>query len=212
MSDQVELIRYNIVIEPNSEVRKAAITLSKELSKKDDVLFTLDGEHFYPHITIYSPAFPSLKKEDVFYAVEEISKDFKQFVCGFTGVQLDEKYLGINIMPTDAVTQLHETIVKKLNPVREGVIRKKYLPGSEEFLKLSQNRQNNVLEYGAPDVLELYHPHLTITRFKEDSVAEKVSKENHWEIQSFVASEIGIYEMGENGTCINPVQKFLLTK
>jgi 2'-5' RNA ligase len=60
-----EYIRLNIAIIPSREVAEAVIGLSEKLSGSGKPGFVLDGRDFIPHITCYSPEFPSRKKEKI---------------------------------------------------------------------------------------------------------------------------------------------------
>jgi hypothetical protein len=98
--------------------------------------------------------------------------------------------------------QLHLEILRQLNPLREGKIREKFLPGSEGFKNLTVDNQKNVLEYGVVDVGELYEARMTVTRLDGVDLTEEELGELKWNGGNFLVKELAVYEMGENGTCV----------
>jgi len=58
--------------------------------------------------------------------------------------------------------------------------------------------------------MELYQPHLTIIRLKDEKLAEEVAKKINWELKNFFISKLAIYTMSNNGTCVKLVDEFLL--
>jgi 2'-5' RNA ligase len=67
-----------------------------------------------------------------------------------------------------------------------------------------------MLHYGAPEVMSLFVPHLTISRFKDEETATKLGEQIHWDKKEFQAKTIMIFEMGDHGTCVNPLTQFEL--
>ena len=56
---------------------------------------------------------------------------------------------------------------------------------------------------------EMFAPHLTITRFTDRKDIDLTTLPNVSEL-SATFSKIGIFEMGENGTCIRKIAEFKL--
>lgn len=96
----------------------------------------------------------------------------------------------------------------KLNPLREGHYEKKY-DDPDYRAKIGEEQKKNIEEYGYPRTMNLYSPHLTITRLKEASVAGQAASELQWDLD-FTVDTIGVYKMGANGTCTDLVKEFKL--
>ena len=123
--------------------------------------------------------------------------------------EIMKKY--VKWMDDDFIKSLHEETVRKLNPFRAGHIREKYRPGSDYHLDFSKEQLKNIAEYGYPDAMSLYKPHITIIRLKDNSLAETIAKTISWgEPTHFIVDKLATYTMGESGTCKDLVKEFTL--
>ncbi|UCD04566.1 MAG: 2'-5' RNA ligase family protein [Candidatus Woesearchaeota archaeon] len=206
----LDYIRLNVAFKPPEEVIEKAINLSQEVSKNKEVFFILDGIQFHPHITIYSPKFPKSNLNKVLEIVEEIAKNTSRVEFQVKNIRVYKRFISVNFNYSLDVKSLHEEIVAKLNPLREGCIRKEYEEGSDYHMKFSSEQKENIKKYGYPESMNLYKPHLTIIRLKEESLAGEVVKSIKWDIPQFIVDKIAVYEMGEHGTCRALVKEFNL--
>jgi 2'-5' RNA ligase len=203
-----EFIRINITFKPPIKIAEQVAKLSEEISKKEDVYFVIDNLHFYPHITIYSPEYPKRKEDEVLETIEKLVKNFSPIKFVPKEIETSQGYFGIAAQYSDEIKKIHEAIVEKLNPLREGHLREKYLNAYN--MKFSEEKMQNIQKYGYADSMSLYNPHITITRLKDDGVAEKVAKEIAVPFGEFAIDKIGVFRMGENGTCIELIKEFNL--
>lgn len=210
--DTNKFVRLNIVLKPPEAVTNKAIALSREVGKDNEVFFVLDGVQFYPHITVYSPKYPESNIDKVLNAVEEIANNTTSFKFWFQKVSSEQGSIVIEFNYSPAIKSFHEITVQKLNPLREGHIRKKYQEGSDYHMSFSLEQKENIKKYGYPDSMSLYSPHLTITRLKEESLAGAVLKSINWDITQFTVDKIAVYKMGEHGTCKELVKEFNLKR
>jgi 2'-5' RNA ligase len=188
---------------------KAAIKLSKEISQKYEVFFVLDGINFYPHITIYSPEYPEDNLDKVLNAVEETTKDIEKIKFVFKKIKPHQGFIVIYFELSLEIKKIHEEIVLKLSPLREGRIRDKYK--ADDFkMTFSPKEQKYIAKYGYANAMELYDPHSTTIRLKDELLAEKVAENLEWDIPEFIIDKIGIYRTGGHGTCIELVKEFSL--
>lgn len=201
--------RLNVVIKPNREVEEYAIKVSKKLAEKGNVLFVLDGIDYFPHLTMYSPDFPENSYGEMVRNLRGISAKYSVFKVKFTLFDSEDGYIGINIDNNELVKSLHADIVNTLNPLRKGILREKY-QDPEYVEKLSENQQKNIATYGYPAVMDEFTPHLTLIRFDNGERAKEVAKTLVWEIKDLKVEELGIFEMGENGTCTKLVNNVKL--
>jgi 2'-5' RNA ligase len=205
-----KFIRLNTVFKPSTEVVEEAITLSEEIGKSNESFFILDNIQFHPHITIYSPEYPIQNLKEVLKTVEEIAKNQEKIEFTFKELGIVEDFIAIFFNVSPEVKSLHKKIVTRLNPLREGHLRDKYLPSSEHYSSFSQKQLENIQKYGYPNVMDLYHLHLTITCLKDKSLAEKIVNSLSWKINHLFIDKLAVYTMGHSGTCKELVKEFIL--
>jgi 2'-5' RNA ligase len=203
-----EFVRINIAFKPPVEIAEQVAKLSEEISKKEDVYFVIDSQNFYSHITIYSPEYPKHNESKILEAIEELVKKFSPVKFVPKGIETSQGYIGVKAEYLDEIRKIHESIVEELNPMREGHLREKYINAYN--MKFSEEKIQNIQKYGYADSMNFYNPHMTITRLKDESAAEKAAKEINIPFGEFVIDKIGAYRMGENGTCIELIKEFKL--
>lgn len=67
----------------------------------------------------------------------------------------------------------------------------------------------NLQKYGYPAVGELFRPHITLTKFPAETEPDLTSLPDPT-IFTGHFTKIGLFEMGENGTCVRPLATFEL--
>ncbi len=203
----MNFIRLNTAFVPPREVSEKAIELSRAIRNLAETHFVLDGVNFYPHVTIYPPEYPEEKVSEVLGAVEQIAKSISPARFKYSRIDSLQGYVGISFEHTSEIKAIHKQVVEALNPLREEHIREKY---SEYQMQFTAAQLKNIAEYGYPDAMSLYDPHLTITRLKDESKAEELVSTINWDILEFVVSKIGVYKSGEHGTCKELIKEFNL--
>lgn len=197
--------RINIAVKPPHEVVEQVIALSKDLGTHEESFFVLDGLHYFPHLTLYSPEYPEKNIADVLSSVEEIVSQTKSFTATVTFVNSHLGYIDLAIEKTAAWDMVHKTVVDRLNPYREGHIREKY---TSKFEAYSPKQQEYIQEYGYSEVFSTFRPHLTIIRLKDEERAEEVAKKLNFPLHSFQVTELAAYTMGDHGTCTGIIKEF----
>ena len=200
-------VRLNTVFIPPEEVSEKAIELSKVIGNQADTYFILDGINFYPHITIYPPEYPEENISKVLEVVEKTSGSLNSLKFKFKNIDSGQGYLGVAFEHSEEIQQTHEKIVSALNPLREGRVRDKYV---EYYMEFNSGQLQNIEKYGYPGAMDLYNPHLTITRLKDENEAKEILSTIKWDILEFMVNKIGVYKMGEHGTCRELVKEFNL--
>lgn len=204
-----KFVRLNIAIKPPSPIAKKIIELSKSISNNDNPQFVLDGANFLPHATLYSPEFPFQNVPSLYRDLEELAGETSPFLSPFTAFQGKKGYLGIGIEKTPQLMKLHTEIVKNLNPLREGHLREKYHTDTYRA-EQTPEQLHNIDTYGYPAIFNLFNPHLTIIRFEDVSVANRLIRDLEWETTSMLIGTLGVYNMGKNGTCTKLLRQFQL--
>ena len=169
----------------------------------------LDGKNYFPHISIYPPEFPEQGLDKIISEVIKISKSVKPFKLTFKDILYEEGFLGINFKNDKKVKELHLMVLESINPLREDLMRDKYK--DKKFLgKQTKIAKGYIIKYGYPRVLDLYIPHLTLIRFDSLKSSDEVISKIKWDKNEIEVSKLGIFEMGDNGTCIKLIKEIFL--
>lgn len=209
--EKEKFVRINITIKPPIEVAKKAIEESRKIGNNQKALFVLDGTNYYPHITVYSIECLEENLDNIFQALEELLPELEKIKLVFTDVRRNHNFVGVHFSLSQEAINFQEKIIEKINPLRGGKIRDKFIALSQTA-DLPEEKRENILKYGRPDVMNLYEPHLTISRLENNDMAEKVEREIKWEIPEFVADKIAVCQSGKNGTCVEILKEFSLRK
>lgn len=145
-----------------------------------------------------------------------IAKGYKSFEVKMNKLQIikegDSYGVIVSFRKSKEIDKLHRLIIKKLNPLREGHIREIYKDPDyiKRFSKGKRSLIKKILfEVGYPRALDAYDPHISITRFgspiwRKDIELPRFNFRRMW------IKEIGIFTMGEYGTCRKLIHKFTL--
>ena len=207
----MDIVRLNVVLQPPPEVVRYAIKLSKELATRGEPYFVLDGATLHPHVTLYQGVYPTHNISSVPNAVRQVAGMFKPLMCTAEKIDCLWGFITVKFPLAPELKQLHEQLVQRLNPMREGHIFAKYLE-PEYQTRFNPAQRESVRQYGYPGALHLFNPHLSLIRFKDETLAAEVSRNLKCELKPFTVSELAVYEMGEHGTCTKLVEKFKLGK
>lgn len=192
--------RINIAVKLPENIFREAIKLSREISKGNQAHFVLDGISFIPHITLYSPEYPSKNTDGVLEKVGRVIKDNSAFIVHPIEIRFHLGYIDIAFKKTTEWLALHKSIVNKLNPFRENHLREKY-SDSEELKQYSDQQQEYIKKYGYPEVFDSFTPHLTLSRLEDEKAAEKVTASLDFLFREFQVDTLAAFTMGKHGTC-----------
>jgi 2'-5' RNA ligase len=199
-----EFVRFNIALKPPIKIAEKAMALSQEIGKGHKAFFVLDSKTVYPHITLYSPEYPKKNFDKILIGVKELAKRIEHFNLTYQQFITKQGFINISFNLSPEIKKLHEEIVAKFNPLREGHYKKKY-DAPDYRMELSPEKIANIAKYGYPAAMDLYYPHLTIIRLEDEKEAEAVTRNLAWDIHQFTAATISVYKMGEHGTCVEPI-------
>jgi hypothetical protein len=100
---------------------------------------------------------------------------------------------------------LQTEVIQALNPIRSGIREK----DTAHMLEAKGLALKNFQTYGYPHVGELFRPHMTLGRLHtNDNAALEVLDSITEYTGSFV--KLGLFEMGDNGTCIRKLGEWPL--
>jgi len=205
-----EFIRLNTAFKLPEKTSQKVVALSKKIGEKNEAIFILDGVQFHPHITIYSPEYPKSNIDKISKILREIADHTTKVQLNFQEIKCHDGYIGIYFELSPEIKSLHEEILTRLNPLRESYLKERDQSGSDYQMNFSPEQLENIAQYGYPDAINLYKPHLTIIRLKDELSAERITKEFKWEIAQFLIEKLALYKMGEHGTCKELIGEFIL--
>lgn len=195
-------ILCDIVVLPNPALKDAAIDKSTELSVQGSY-FKLGSEVCVPHVSLYmlQLAVPDLSRaESILSKIASTTAPLK----------LDAKrsyhsngYVDVEYQHFDKLDSLQMDVVSSLSPLRNGM----YVDEIERMKTAEGLKLKNLQQYGYQNIGELFRLHMTFTRLKSeiDFSLDNLTK------FSGMFTKLGIFELGENGTCARAIETFDLS-
>ncbi|OGF82494.1 hypothetical protein A3B18_00755 [Candidatus Giovannonibacteria bacterium RIFCSPLOWO2_01_FULL_46_13] len=196
---------FNIAIVPSKIVVKQAMKLSRAL-KPDGGLFVLNQRLYSVHVTLYMMELPLRNLPGVKRILRMIAASQRRFKLEpLIWNQDSGGYIDVSYEKTKTLSKLQETVIKELNPLREGLLRQKDI---ERMNIAPRSEKRNIQKYGFRSVGAQFEPHLTISRLRtyKPTATPRVDTGK----MSFTAHKIGIFYLGEHGTCKKLVARFRL--
>lgn len=106
---------------------------------------------------------------------------------------------------TNELQSLQENILDGINPLRAGM-REKDIAKMQDA---TGTKLANLQKYGYPSIGKLFRPHMTLTRLK-DHMPEVLDILPAINTFDGIFDRIGLFEMGDNGTCIRKILEISL--
>lgn len=200
----------DIVLLPSLELANKAIEASNAARQYENY-FTLEDGKFYPHMSLYMFQLNEADIPKIEEVLSKIAKDFNIVSAKATTYSLGKGfgvgYVDPEYEVTDELSGLQNKVIEAVYPMRAGM--------RESDIKKMQDAEGlklkNLEKYGYPAIGNLFRPHITLTRLKEHNpgVLDLLPQD----ISTFdgVFDRLGLFEMGENGTCIRKIAEFSLT-
>ncbi len=101
-------------------------------------------------------------------------------------------------------------MLSKISPLRKNHLREKF-KDPKYLHKLDAAEKKNIAEYGYPYVKNLYSPHITLTALSEQEKRATTDSIQNIKLKDFTCSKIGIFYMGDHGTCTKLIKEFSLS-
>ncbi len=182
----------NIVLLPPTEITHTAIELSN-LLQKNNGLFVLGEQKNIPHLSLYTTTFPKENLSKIQAELQAISKNIRPISLGESHYETNhDVWVSIAYGTTPELLELQKTIVEALDPLRTVTL-------------------DTTTPFGYYNVgYAVDAPHITLTKLPtKDLEAMNMLPTLPLDI---TATEIGIFETGEHGTCQHLITKFSLGK
>jgi len=195
----------NIVILPSTEIAEKAITVSQQLAQHYSTFFTLKEGEYYPHATLYMTQFKVADLGRAQTLLAELAARTAPFALQSDRYELNFGYFDANYERPAELEALQMAVINAINPIRDGMREK----DKQHLLEASGVERENLQKYGYRGVGELFRPHVTLTRLTDDQpVDTSVLPAPHEFSGQFM--RLGLFEMGDNGTCVRKIAEFPL--
>jgi 2'-5' RNA ligase len=197
-----DILYLDCYLELHGELLKQILDLNKlAVSYGSQIDFSSRAK---PHITLYMGLFPGFNEDKIREKFISIREKFSGIEIQPNGFCISsEGYVFLEIEKTKELIALHEKIVRKLNSLRNGIIRQKY---AESMTSFSFAEREMIENYGFPWVLGLFNPHITIGKFAGEIDNNFLQKlELSADKGNLTKLDIGF--VGDNGTVLG--KKFL---
>lgn len=195
----------DIALMPADELSIRATDLSDRLFASD-TYFRLSSSGPFPHVSVYNMV--RLRVSDI----ESLNSAIKNITSGISPFELRADryeqsygYLDANYVRTAALEAFQMRIVDAINPLRNGLREK----DEKQLLQAKGVLRENLKKYGFRGAGSLFRPHLTLTRYAGDKVIDVAFLPP---VESFngVFCKLGVFEVGDHGTCIRKFHEFIL--
>lgn len=177
------MIPLNIALIPPTDISQEAIKLSQSL-KQHGGLFTLGKHKNMPHISLYATSFPEQNLSKIQNELQTVTKKIQPIPLLSSHYAVNhDVWIAVNYTPTPALLALQKSIIDALH---------QFTPQSEF--------------YNAGFGIDM--PHITFTKLKTPQVdiLTTLPARNF----DFMASQLGLFESGEHGTCKRLIAQFPL--
>lgn len=198
-------IPCDIVILPTTDLARRAIVTSQQFAQQHDTLFTLQEKTFVPHASLYMTQLKVSDLDKVKELLSDIAARTSLLTPTTTGYDQAEGYIDADYERTDELADLQMAVIDAINPIRDGMREK----DKARMLTATGEARENLEKYGYRGVGKLFRPHLTLTRFTNGEPIDTATlPDSHQFDGQFV--ELGLFEMGDNGTCARLIATFNL--
>ncbi len=190
--------QYDVVLLPETKIALEAIKASEELASHK-TCFTLNNETCFPHVSLYMLNLDTEGLEEAKKILGVIASKNKKLEAVAADYHYSHEYLDIEY-DGSKLAVVQNQVLEKLNPFRKGLRQK----DTERLINATGEAKDNLLKYGYKYINNLFRPHLTLTRFKNEQ-AQLPNALPAKDLFSGELTELGIFEMGEHGTCVNKI-------
>ena len=202
-------IPCDMVLLPAESQADQAMDASGRLSSQGS-LFSLDNKNFYAHTSLYMFQMDTEKQNEILSFLERLTCLKPIQILLQEGYFYEDKgfgkgYIDISFERNADVDTLQMKVVDVVNQLRSGM-REKDIRKMQDATGL---KLENLQKYGYPAVGELFRPHITLTKFPADIEPDLSVLPDPSQFTG-VFDRIGLFEMGDNGTCIREIATFRL--
>jgi len=150
------------------------VDVTRDIVKDKSGTRSLEKNPDHAHISLYVGIFPVSNKEKVINTVRDISSGFKPIEINPKGLGNKSGYVSISFYAKDDLMLFHKTLMNRLNPLREGLVKDIYT-NSDVLKRLDPKEIENMKKWGYPYGFKNFNPHITLFKFEDERYAEEVA-------------------------------------
>lgn len=199
--------RYDVVIIPPPDIVDQTIALSRILEPLG-TFFTVDGVTIHPHISLYHIPLTQSSLETVTRILQETLQTIQPFLLEQETYYPDQGvWVGLRYVASKPILDLHTSVIDALRGSRVIEDDTRY---AERWSEMDHGERKNLKECGWAHAYTHYSPHITFTKLREPrtGILDHLPQREF----SFLADHIGLYELGDHGTCVRLIADFWLEK
>ena len=199
----------DIVLLPAQDQAELAVQASQLLSPQGS-LFTLNNRDFYAHASLYMFQMDIENQQECIAALRKLAgqtaaQHLEQDGYFYQDSGHGKGYVDVAFKRNGTVDSLQEQVIAVFNGLRAGM-------RESDKVKMADAtglKFENLQKYGYPAAGDLFRPHITLTKFPVE-ITPDLSKLPSPEAFSGKFDRLGLFEMGQNGTCIRKIAEFPL--
>lgn len=198
----MDTVLRNIVILPDEETKSYAIECSEAVAASYQTNFILDGQQYYPHITLYQAAYPSDVQPRMEQTLASLARAIQPFDVTLDRFETLMGFIFYAVRKDEQLYALHEQTLTAFNNLRQGAL----IPDDRNRLEephVPGNIKDSIRTYGYALAKDLYSPHITITRLTDFDDTDQASHILDATPHTFTVRSIHLSDVGHDGTCNN---------
>jgi hypothetical protein len=209
MNETTESLACDIVLLPSVEQAQLASQASQLLTPQGS-LFTLDNQGFYAHASLYMFQMNASDQDACIAALQHVASQTAVQYLQQDGYFYQDSghgkgYVDVAFSRNEEADTLQQHVIEVFNKLRAGMREK----DKAKMLDATGLKLENLQKYGYPAVGELFRPHITLTKFPIE-IEPDLSTLPDPAIFNGEFDRIGLFEMGDNGTCVRKIAEFHL--
>lgn len=193
---------YDVVLVPPKHIAAKAIEASRQVESLG-TKFTLQDGVLFPHLSLYIVQLDDSNLDKVQSILQKLAQKIAAIEMNPKAYSYIMDFLFLEYETNAKVRKLHEAVIDEIAPLRDGMPPK----DAARLDTLPDKQKQNLEQFGWRFAGDLYHAHISITRFieKQDIVNLKLPDAANFAGQF---DRLGLFEVGENGTCTHKVAEF----
>lgn len=190
-------VLLNVSLLPSVEVIQRVIGLSAELETIGE--FILDHATRLPHLTLYMARLERARVDKAVEAVETLLDSTSPLELTCTGALVtDGQYVELSYVRTSELVDLQHAVVDRMVPMR--YVPEDYASYYETYFgPYSDEQRENVRTSGYDLMGDLFRPHITLTRLRQNAVASQTLEALRPEAFSCRCDTVAILEADDLG-------------
>jgi hypothetical protein len=201
----------DVVLLPTEYTEDLAIKCSKLLNEKFGSKSVLKKNEIFPHLSLYMF---NLSEGDINLAKSELDKIAKNVSIIKTNALkynvaegYGVGYTDVEYPATETMRELQEKVIDVFDKVRSGMREK----DKAKMENATGEKLENLKRFGYPAIGKHFRPHITLTRLNE-YLPEAVRELPDIDEFNTEFNRLGLFEMGDNGTCIGLIHVVDITE